>query len=335
VGGGDAADAADASAPAPADEALLREVAEGLGRSPRQLSPRFFYDTRGSELFEEITRLPEYYPTRTERALLDRWMPSWIRDVCPAALVELGAGSAVKTRILLDAMEEAGAGGLFVPLDVSGEFLEATVEALRVEYPDLAVEPEVADLTRPFDLSVRLPSPTLFAFLGSTLGNFEDPAAVRLLSHLRATMRVTDRVLLGADLKPGTGKSVARLESAYNDSRGVTAAFNLNMLGALNRDLGTDFDVGAFEHRAFWAEGEGRIEMHLVARCATLVNVPGRPPVRIAAGESIRTEISRKYDRPTLTDLLGRGGLDITHWEEDEEGLYAMVLARPTGALRP
>lgn len=309
-------------------ERMLREVLAGLSQSPKQLSPKYFYDARGSQLFEEITTLQEYYPTRLERGLLERWMPTWVERYAPGALVELGAGSAAKTRIILDAMEARQAGSLFVPVDVSGDFLHETAERLREEYADLQVEPAVADMSRPFDLPVALPDRAWFALLGSTIGNFDEVAAVRLLRGVAARMRPDDRFLLGADLRPGATKSVARLELAYDDPHGVTAAFNLNVLTVLNRDLGADFDSRAFRHVARWAEEEGRIEMHLVADRPQLVTFGDGTEVRFAAGESVRTEISCKYDRPTMDALFREAGLVVDVWKEDPRGFFALVLGR-------
>jgi len=307
---------------------MLREVLEGLSRPQKELSPKYFYDARGSELFEEITRLQEYYPTRLERALLERWMPSWVARSAPAALVELGAGSAAKTRIILDAMEGRVPGSLFVPVDVSGDFLHETAERLREEYPELRVEPVVADMSRPFDLPVALPGRAWFALLGSTIGNFAEPAAVRLLRGVASWMRRDDRFLMGADLRPGPTKSVARLELAYDDLAGVTAAFNLNVLHVLNRALGADFDPDGFRHLARWVEEEGRIEMHLVADTTQVVGFAGGAEVHFAAGESVRTEISCKYDRPTVDALFREAGLVVDVWKEDPRGFFALVLAR-------
>ena len=169
----------------------------------------------------------------------------------------------------------------------------------------------------------------LFALLGSTIGNFAGEAAEGLLSNVRSAMREGDLFLLGADLCPGEGKSIERLEAAYNDAEGITAEFNLNMLHALNRDAGTDFDLSAFRHRAFYDESEGWIEMHLVAEVAQEVQIPGGEMVRIGAGESIRTELSCKYDRPVLTRMLESSRLEMTRWCTDDEGLYSMALASP------
>ena len=308
---------------------MLAEVEDGLSRPQKELPSKYFYDTRGSELFEVITGLPEYYPTRTETELLNSTGSGWVRKAAPASLAELGAGSARKTRILLEAMTDGKSPRTYAPVDVAGDFLHATSAVLRSEYPSLEVRPQVMDITQDLDFVGELPGPVLFALLGGTLGNFSGEAGVELASNVRAAMTGADLFLLGADLRPGQGKSIERVEAAYNDARGVTAEFNLNMLRALNRDAGTDFDLTAFRHKAFYDVAEGRIEMHLVAETAQEVNVPGAASARIEAGESIRTEVSCKYDRPVLAEILGRAGLEIMRWCTDREGLYALVLASP------
>ena len=309
---------------------MLRDVLAGLRLPQKELSPKYFYDTRGSELFEQITSLDEYYPTRTERALLEQWMPVWVHELRPAALVELGAGSAEKSRIVLDAMSANGTGNLYVPVDVSGEFLHDTVERLRVEYDGLRVEPEVADITEPLEISVPLPRPAWLALLGSTIGNFDPTHAVRLLCRVARQLRPGDWFLMGADLRPGRHKTVQRLERAYNDDAGVTAEFNVNVLRVLNRELGTDFDLDAFRHRAFYDVEHGRIEMHLDARGDQIVTFPnGAGSIRIADGESIRTEISCKYDRAAVDALFANAGLAVERWVEDAQGFFALILATP------
>jgi L-histidine Nalpha-methyltransferase len=301
---------------------MLAEVAAGLSAPQKELPPKYFYDHRGSELFEEITRLPEYYPTRTERALLEGWMPELIGSLGTKALVELGAGSAEKSRIILSAMRSAGTSGVYVPIDVSASFLTITAGRLRREYPGLTVNPIVADITGDFDLPHDLPNPALYAFLGGTIGNFYPPAAIRLLSRVRDALRPSDRFLMGVDLR----KDVGRLEAAYNDSQGVTAAFNLNMLLVLNHELGSNFDPTTFEHRAFYEPMTHRIEMHLVSNLDQEIRVPGVGLVPLAAGESIRTEISAKYDQASVAELFAAAGLAIEAWQTDPESLFALVV---------
>jgi L-histidine N-alpha-methyltransferase len=306
----------------PANPRMLAEVAAGLSAPQKELPPKYFYDHRGSELFEEITRLPEYYPTRTERALLEAWMPVLIPQLGTRALVELGAGSAEKSRIILSAMRSAGTADLYVPIDVSASFLNQTAALLRHEYPGLSVEPAVADIAEELDRPRRLPHPALYAFLGGTIGNFYPPAAIRLLSRVRAAMSPDDRFLLGVDLR----KSVGRIEAAYNDSQGVTAEFNRNMLLVLNHELGSNFDATAFEHCAFYEPTNHRIEMHLVSTLEHEVGVPGIGSVHFAKGESIRTEISCKHDRASVAELFEASGLRIETWRPDPEALFALVV---------
>jgi len=304
---------------------MVAEVAAGLAAPQKELPPKYFYDHRGSVLFEEITRLPEYYLTRAERALLHSWMPRLIPALGTRALLELGAGSADKSRIILDAMRAAGTAELYVPIDVSAAFLEETADRLRREYQGLTVTPAVADISDELNLPRGQPDPALFAFLGSTIGNFYPPAAIRLLTRVRAALRARDRFLMGADLR----KDVAVIEAAYNDARGVTAEFNRNMLRVLNHELGADFDSDSFEHRAFYQPEAHRIEMHLVATRAQAVQIPGIGSVRIAAGESIRTEISCKYDVPSIAALFAAAGLRLESWKTDPEHRFALVIGAP------
>ncbi|HEX8695308.1 MAG TPA: L-histidine N(alpha)-methyltransferase [Longimicrobium sp.] len=310
---------------AAADPAVLADLREGLSRPQKELPPKYFYDARGSELFEAITRLPEYYLTRTERALLLRWMPEWVGELRPRALVELGAGSAEKTRIVLDAMLGAVGFAAYVPVDVSAEFLDSAAARLAAEYPTLDVLPVVADITAEFEFPDILPRPTLHAFLGSTIGNFTPAEAVALLGRVRRRMAAGDVFLMGVDLR----KDPAVIEAAYNDAAGVTAEFNRNMLRVLNAAAGTDFDPDAFEHRAFYDRGRHRIEMHLVSRRPQTVDVPGLGPVRLFAGETIRTEISCKHDRASVDAMLAGAGMKVRAWETDGAGLYALLLATP------
>ena len=302
---------------------MVRDVHQGLSHKPKQLSPKYFYDERGSELFEEITQLPEYYLTRAERSLLESRIPEIISQAQPCSLVELGAGSASKTRIILDQMRSNGCAECYVPVDVSKDFLEATAIQLRADYADIRIMPVVSDITEPFSLP-PLAGPTLVAFLGSTIGNFPRQQAVSLLSHIARAMGSADRFLLGADLIKDAGV----INRAYNDSRGVTAAFNLNILARLNRELGADFPVADYEHRAFYNDQQHRVEMHLIARTSHKVNIPTIGEITVDAGESIRTELSYKYDRTILEDILCASGLVMEQWMPAEDGSFALALAR-------
>jgi L-histidine N-alpha-methyltransferase len=302
---------------------MVRDVRGGLTKAPKELSPKYFYDERGSELFEEITQLPEYYLTRAERSLLERRISEVIAAVRPCSLVELGAGSATKTRLILDEMRSSGCAECYVPIDVSKDFLEATAVQLQADYPDIQITPVVSDITEPFALP-PMASPTLVAFLGSTIGNFPREPAVRLLSHVAHAMAPCDRFLLGADLR----KDAEIIDRAYNDSKGVTAAFNLNILQRLNRELGADFPVDGYDHKAFYSSEHHRVEMHLVARDAHKVVIPEIGEIRLEQGESIRTELSYKYDRPTLDDILRAAGLVMEKWMPADDGSFALALAR-------
>jgi L-histidine Nalpha-methyltransferase len=305
---------------------MVSDVRQGLTRLPKQLSPKYFYDERGSELFEEITQLPEYYLTRAERLLLEQRISEIISAVTPCSLVELGAGSATKTRIILDEMRANGCAECYVPVDVSKDFLEATAVQLRADYPDVQIRPVVSDITEPFSLP-RVASPTLVAFLGSTIGNFPRGQAVRLLSHIAGEMGTSDRFLLGADLI----KDPAVISRAYNDSQGVTAAFNLNILERLNRELGADFPVADYEHHAFYSSDQHRVEMHLIAQRPHKVRIPEIGEISFEKGESIRTELSYKYDRPMLEDILAASGLELEKWMPADDDSFALALARAEG----
>ena len=303
--------------------AMRAELRAGLEAHPRIIPPKFFYDERGSELFEAITHLPEYYLTRVERRLLAGEVAAWIRALRPRALVELGAGSADKSRILLEAMLESlpDESVVYAPVDVSAAFLRASARRLAEDYPRLRIEPIVADLTADFRLPPALPRPLVVAFLGSTIGNFGRAEAAALLARAATILRRDDRLLLGVDLR----KDPALLHAAYNDAAGVTAEFNRNVLRVLNRELGADFDPEAFRHRAIYDESEGRIEMHLVAEQAQRVAIPEIGTFTFEPGESILTEISRKYDRAEVEATLREAGLEIEEWFETEPG-YAVVV---------
>jgi L-histidine Nalpha-methyltransferase len=304
---------------------ILAEVREGLARRPRELSPKYFYDERGSELFEAITALPEYYLTRAERSILEARANEIAMMTGARSLVELGAGSAAKTRVLLDAFERIGQPFTYIPVDVSEAFLEQTREALEREYPRLRVDAVVADIGESIDLPIDVDRPALFAFLGSTIGNFDAAAAVQLLHRIRREMRPGDGLLLGTDLI----KDVGALHAAYNDSAGITAEFNRNMLRVLNAELGADFVPDRFEHRAFYNAKERRIEMHLHSIGDQVVRIPGIDPLILRDGESIRTELSHKYDRGMVDDLAQSAGLGLERWFTDDAGRFALSLLAP------
>jgi L-histidine N-alpha-methyltransferase len=305
---------------------MVRDVREGLTKLPKELSPKYFYDERGSELFEEITQLPEYYLTRAEKSLLEQRISEVVAAVRPCSLVELGAGSATKTRLIIDEMRASGCAECYVPIDVSKDFLEATTIQLQADYSDIRITPVISDISEPFALPT-VASPTLVAFLGSTIGNFSRESAIRLLSHVARGMGSSDRFLLGADLR----KDPEIINRAYNDSKGVTAAFNLNVLERLNRELGANFPVSDYEHKAFYSRDHHRVEMHVVARIAHKVLIPEIGEIRFQAGESIRTELSYKYDRPTLEDILHAAGLVMEKWMPADDDSFALALARVEG----
>jgi len=255
--------------------------------------------------------------------LLERQIPAIVSAVRPCSLVELGAGSATKTRIIIDAMGANGCAQCYVPIDVSRDFLEATAAQLKADYPNVQITPVVSDITEPFVLP-RTSSPTLFVFLGSTIGNFSRDESIRLLSHIARAMEPTDRFLLGADLV----KDARVLTSAYNDDQGVTAAFNLNVLRRLNLELGANFPLDAFAHNAFFNKEARRIEMHLVARRPLNVTIPEIDEIEFERGESIRTEVSYKYDRASIHDILGASGLSMEKWIPADDASFALALAR-------
>ncbi|HZK77804.1 MAG TPA: L-histidine N(alpha)-methyltransferase [Gemmatimonadaceae bacterium] len=310
-------------------EAMLGDVRRGLSLKQKELDPKYFYDERGSELFELITELPEYYPTRAERALLISTMPSLIDELRPASLIELGAGSASKTRVILDAMSLTGSGKQYVPVDVSSAFLRETSAKLRTEYPDMRIDPAVGDFSSELVLP-PLQRPALFAFLGSTIGNFRANAAVDILHRIASSMRGDDAFILGVDLR----KNPDVIEAAYNDNAGVTAEFNLNVLRVLNRELSSDFDLSAFRHRAFYDRERHRIEMHLDSTADQTVLIPGIGNVEIRKGESIRTELSYKYDRATVTSLFEKAGLCLERWLTGEDDVFGLAVGSRRWAPR-
>ncbi len=310
-----------------AGSTLAADVAAGLGRVPKTLPAKHFYDDRGSQLFDRICDTPEYYQTRTEQALLERIAPGLLADLRPTDLVELGSGAARKTRALLDAAQALDLGCRYVPFDVSEGMLRHSAVQLLAAYPWLHIHGVVGDYDHHLD---RIPKGDrrLIVFLGGTIGNFPDGDAQRFLSRIAATMGPGDRLLLGTDLV----KDRALLHAAYNDAAGVTAAFNKNVLHVINRELGAGFDVDRFEHVAFFNEAEKQIEMHLRALGRMEVEIPALGlTVPFADGETIHTEISRKFTNETVADLYARSGLEMTGWNVPENGHFAISVARRAG----
>jgi dimethylhistidine N-methyltransferase len=308
-----------------ARERFLADALAGL-RQPRKTLPcKYFYDAEGSKLFDQICTLPEYYPTRTELGILRAHAPEMARCVGPdALLIEYGSGSSVKTRLLLDRLPRPAA---YVPVDISREHLLATALALRLDYPGLPVLPVCADFTAPFALPTppRPPARCVIYFPGSTIGNFSEAAAVALLAGVARRVGPGGGFLAGADLK----KDPRVLERAYDDARGVTAAFNLNLLARMNRELDADFDLRRFRHRAVWVEAEGRVEMHLVSETEQFVHVGG---VRIgfARGESICTEYSHKYTLDGFARLARGAGLAVRRvWTDRRQRFSVQYLEVP------
>jgi dimethylhistidine N-methyltransferase len=297
--------------------AFAGDVLNDLSQHPKRLSPKYFYDAAGSELFEQITLLPEYYPTRTELAIL-RDRGGAIAAIIPdgAALVEFGAGATTKVRLLLNECAFAA----YVPVDISGDFLKAQAEALRQDFPALAVYPVAADFTAPFALPEAIAGmPKVGFFPGSTLGNFEPHEACTFLRSARGILGDGARMVIGVDLE----KDERALYDAYNDKAGVTARFNLNVLHRINRELGGNFDLSAFTHRAIYNRDRHRIEMHLISRKAQTVRVLGRA-FSFRAGESIHTENSYKYSLERFTALArGSGWTPRASWT-DAAGMFSV-----------
>jgi L-histidine Nalpha-methyltransferase len=307
------------------ETALRTDVTEGLTAEPKRLRPVWFYDERGSELFEEITRLPEYYPTRAEREILVGRAAQIAEATGAQTLVELGSGSSEKTRLLLDALRAAGTLETYVPVDVSDAALLGAATALREEYPGLGVHGLVADFTAHLGL---LPAggKRLVAFLGSTIGNLAPTERAAFLAELRAALEPGDAFLLGTDLVKEAGTLVA----AYDDSQGVTAEFNRNVLRVLNRQVGADFDPDNFAHVALWDAEREWIEMRLRALSAHTVKLTGLDlVVDFAEGEELRTEISAKFRRDGITAELDAAGFELTHWWTDLGEQFALSLSVP------
>ena len=307
-----------------ASKALRQDALDGLGATPKWLPPKWFYDARGSELFEQITRLPEYYPTRAEREILEQRAAELAAHTAAHSLVELGSGSSEKTRLLLDALRRHGSLHEFVPLDVSEAALREAVAAIIGDYPGLRVHGVVGDFTEHLD---GLPgeSPRLVAFLGGTIGNLLPDERAAFLGDVRGVLRPGEWLLLGTDLV----KDPATLVRAYDDAAGVTAQFNLNVLHVLNRELGADFDPAGFAHVACWNDEQEWIEMRLRASRPMRVTIPAIGlDLELAEGEEIRTEVSAKFRRDRVSAELERAGFVLDRWWTDDADRFGLSLAR-------
>ncbi len=310
---------------------LRADARAGLTATPKSLPPKWFYDAEGSALFEKITELPEYYPTRAERTILRAVAPQIASLTQASVLIELGSGSSDKTRLLLDALRAGGTLRGYIPVDVSESALLLAADALTAEYPRLALHAVVAD----FEESLGVPvapaggddgGPRLVAFLGSTIGNMVPAERAAFLRRVRSQLRPGDAFLLGTDLV----KDPAVLVAAYDDAAGVTAAFNRNVLAVLNHELGANFDLAAFEHVARWDPASEWIEMRLrsaVGQSARLADLD--LTVTFAAGEELRTEVSAKFRRAGVESELAAAGLALRSWWTDPAGQFGLSLAGP------
>jgi dimethylhistidine N-methyltransferase len=316
------------SSAALAIDPVLQEAITGLTARRKTLSPWLFYDELGSQLFDRITELPEYYPTRTERAIFAAFAAEFVERLDgPVTIVELGAGSAGKTGIVLRAFAEAQPQVLYQPIDISASALDEAVASITASVPGVAVQPQVANyITEPYRIARIEDHKVLALYIGSSIGNFPPSEAAAILRNLRAHLEPGDALLLGVDLAPGEGKTVSRLVAAYADAAGVTEAFNKNVLVRLNRELGADFDLDAFAHRARWNGPCSRMEMHLESLCAQTVHVAGRR-IEFAAGETIHTENSYKFTGGSLAALVESAGFAVERVFNDPAQTFAVSLA--------
>ncbi|MFJ2172339.1 L-histidine N(alpha)-methyltransferase [Streptomyces sp. NPDC087851] len=302
------------------DAALRADVLHGLTRTPKTLPPKWFYDARGSELFEEITTLPEYYPTRAEREILHTRAPEIAAATGARTLIELGSGSSEKTRLLLESAPDLTS---YVPVDVSESALSGAAEGLLADHPGLEVHAMVADFTGGLSLP-DTPGPRLVAFLGGTIGNLLPAERAAFLASVRGLLAPGDGLLLGTDLV----KEESVLVRAYDDAAGVTAAFNKNVLTVMNRELGADFPPDAFDHVALWDAENEWIEMRLRARSRLTVKIPELDlVVHFDAGEEVRTEVSAKFRQDRVRSELSAARMELTYWWTDAAGRFALSLA--------
>ncbi|HEX5308370.1 MAG TPA: L-histidine N(alpha)-methyltransferase [Solirubrobacteraceae bacterium] len=308
------------------ERSLAEDVLDGLTKPFKELPPKHFYDTRGAELFDRICELPEYYPTRTERAILQDHAERIAAATGAAELVELGSGTAAKTRVLLDALHAAGTLTRYVPVDVTEQMVRTCAEELTSEYPGLRVHGVIGDFERHLDRVPPAQGGRLVVFLGGTIGNFPPGSRRRFLREIARLLGPQDHLLMGTDLVKDPGV----LERAYDDSEGVTAEFNRNLLRVLNRELDADFDPEDFEHVALFDQEHEWIEMRLRARRAHTTTVAELGlSVRFEQGEEMRTEISAKFTRLRVEEDLAAAGLELTSWLTDPDELFALSLSRP------
>ncbi len=305
-------------------EALRRDVRDGLSRPQKSLPPKWLYDERGSELFDQITRLAEYYPTEAEREILLRHAPAIIERARPHTIVELGAGTSDKTRALLDAGRAASTLQRFIPFDVSEEFLRTTAATLTDAYPGLLVHGVVGDFDRHIERIPRGTERRMVVLLGGTIGNYPTAARRTLLREIVAGLSPGDRFLLGTDLV----KDPARMVLAYDDPQGVTEAFNKNVLAVVNRELGAEFDPDRFDHEATWDPHEEWMDLGLRSRADQTVRIGDLGlEVDFAAGEYLRTEVSAKFRLASLAAELASVGLEVEYWFTDTAGDFAVSLS--------
>jgi L-histidine Nalpha-methyltransferase len=312
------------------ERSLANDVLDGLTKPFKELSAKHLYDARGSELFEQITEQPEYYPTRTELAILRQNADTIVSTTDAGELVELGAGASDKARVLLDAMRDAGTLRRYIPLDVSQTVVEDAARTLTEDYEDLQVYGVVGDFERHLEyVPAREGVPRLVALLGGTIGNFPPGTRRNVLSKIATMLSPNCRLLLGTDLV----KDPRIIEAAYNDAAGITAEFNRNLLYVLNRELGADFQPESFEHIAFYDRRNEWVEMRLRATRAQTVYVADLDlQVEFAAGEELRTEISAKFTRARVEADLEAAGLELERWFTDDEDLFAVTMARPVSS---
>jgi L-histidine N-alpha-methyltransferase len=307
------------------ERSLAEDVLDGLTRPFKELPPKHFYDARGAELFDQICELPEYYPTRTERAILEQTATELATTTNAVELVELGSGTAAKTRVLLDALQAAGTLERYVPVDVTESMVRDCAETLTEEYPGLRVHGVIGDFERHLDGVPEAIGPRIVAFLGGTVGNFQPGSRRRFLRSIGRLLGPEDHLLMGTDLV----KDPNVLEAAYDDAQGVTAEFNRNVLSVLNRELDADFDPEDFDHIALFDPEHEWIEMRLRSRRehTTLVRALDLP-VHFDAGEEVRTEISAKFTPERLEGDLSAAGLELVRWFTDPDELFALTLSR-------